>query len=242
MKRIGCTLGIVAALFASQANATLIDRGGGLIYDDVLNITWLQDANYAKTSGYDADGLMTWDQATAWATNLVYGGYSDWRLPTVAPVNGISFNDSYSPDGSTDFGYNNTSPNSEIAFMFYINLGNQGSLTPSGALSGCYVNSSDTCLDNVGFFSNIEPYFYWSGTEVSHTPSPGGFFGNGDPGDSFAWTFVTIDGVQRADLKIAELNAWAVRDGDVTSPIPEPSTWALLLMGFGLLAGITRRT
>ena len=34
------------------ANAALYDRGNGLIYDDVLDITWLQDANYAKTSGY----------------------------------------------------------------------------------------------------------------------------------------------------------------------------------------------
>ena len=29
-------------------------------YDTALNITWLADANYAKTSGYDADGLMNW--------------------------------------------------------------------------------------------------------------------------------------------------------------------------------------
>ena len=31
------------------ANATLWDRGGGLLYDDVLNITWLQNANYAAS-------------------------------------------------------------------------------------------------------------------------------------------------------------------------------------------------
>ena len=64
------------------ANATLYDRGGGLIYDDDLNITWLQDANYAKTSDYVDDGNMTWSDALAWADTLVYGGYDDWRLPT----------------------------------------------------------------------------------------------------------------------------------------------------------------
>jgi hypothetical protein len=63
-------------------NATLWDRGGGLIYDDVLDITWLQDANYAQTSGYDGDGLMAWGDAVAWADSLVYGGYDDWRLST----------------------------------------------------------------------------------------------------------------------------------------------------------------
>ena len=35
-----------------QAQAALVDRGGGMLYDTVLNITWLQDANYAKTSNY----------------------------------------------------------------------------------------------------------------------------------------------------------------------------------------------
>ncbi|MEQ1637543.1 MAG: hypothetical protein ABL903_12705 [Methylococcales bacterium] len=36
------------------AEANLIDRGNGMIF----NITWLADANYAKTLGYDADGAM----------------------------------------------------------------------------------------------------------------------------------------------------------------------------------------
>lgn len=51
---------------STSANATLIDRGNGMIYDSDQALTWLQDANYAKTSGYDADGRMTWDAATTW--------------------------------------------------------------------------------------------------------------------------------------------------------------------------------
>jgi PEP-CTERM motif len=74
-------LTVVLFGIAGLANATLFDRGGGLIYDDYSNITWLQDANYAKTSGYDSDGYMTWWGAMTWADNLVYQGYSDWRLP-----------------------------------------------------------------------------------------------------------------------------------------------------------------
>ena len=42
---------IVLLVSVSGVYAALHDRGSGLIYDDVLNITWLQDANYAKTSG-----------------------------------------------------------------------------------------------------------------------------------------------------------------------------------------------
>jgi hypothetical protein len=54
----GVLLAVILGV-SSITYAALWDRGGGLIYDDVLNITWLQDANYAKTSGYDADGRMT---------------------------------------------------------------------------------------------------------------------------------------------------------------------------------------
>jgi hypothetical protein len=87
MKRCLASLVLVVVLgFCGNADAKLWDRGGGLIYDDVLNITWLQDANYAQTSGYDADGRMMWDQAMDWAANLVYGGYDDWRLPTGDPI------------------------------------------------------------------------------------------------------------------------------------------------------------
>lgn len=73
---------LVASIYwAGNASATLIDRGNGMIYDSGQNLTWLQDTNYAKTSGYDADGLMNWNDAMAWVSNLDYGGYSDWRLP-----------------------------------------------------------------------------------------------------------------------------------------------------------------
>ena len=46
------TMGCVFLSTAIPVSATLIDRGNGLIYDDAQNITWLQDANYAFTSGY----------------------------------------------------------------------------------------------------------------------------------------------------------------------------------------------
>ena len=47
-----------------------------------LGITWLGDANYAKTSGYDADGQMSWTAANVWAAGLNFDGITGWRLPT----------------------------------------------------------------------------------------------------------------------------------------------------------------
>lgn len=61
MKTLGWLL--AGLLSRGAAQAALHGRGGGLLYDDVLDVTWLQDANYAKTSGYDADGWMTWSAA-----------------------------------------------------------------------------------------------------------------------------------------------------------------------------------
>jgi hypothetical protein len=63
------------------AEAALIELGNGLIYDTTQNLTWLQDAMYTRTSGFDTDGRMTYDEAVSWADNLVYGGFDDWRLP-----------------------------------------------------------------------------------------------------------------------------------------------------------------
>lgn len=90
MKGASVLLGALIALIAlsGPAQGALIDRGGGLIYDTDLGITWLQDANYAKTSGDDADGGMEWSQAMTWVAGLVYQGYSDWRLPATPPCSG----------------------------------------------------------------------------------------------------------------------------------------------------------
>ncbi len=72
-------LAIIAA--GGAFGPLLIDRGFGLLYDVERNITWLQDANHARTIGRTADGQMTWNGATAWVTGLSYRGITGWRLP-----------------------------------------------------------------------------------------------------------------------------------------------------------------
>lgn len=74
---------LLAALLAAQDTglAALMDRGSGLIYDSSRNFTWLQDSNLAKSSGFDEDGRMNWNEAMTWASNLTFAGYTDWRLP-----------------------------------------------------------------------------------------------------------------------------------------------------------------
>ena len=82
------------ALFARRANhATylgplLIDRGRGLLYDVERDLTWLQDTNYARTTGRSPDGQMTWDDAKKWVARLSYRGIKGWRLPTARNEDG----------------------------------------------------------------------------------------------------------------------------------------------------------
>lgn len=137
MKRIIITL-VILLSFTASVTAELIDNGDGTITqirNDGSVLMWLQDANYAQTSGYHETGDMGWQEAMTWIDYLNtnnYLGYTDWRLPAILPVNGISYNNTPSDDGSTDNGYNITSPNSELSYMYYVELGNKGQLDSTG--------------------------------------------------------------------------------------------------------------
>jgi hypothetical protein len=219
-----------AAILAlsGAAQAALIDRGGGLIYDNTLNLTWLADMNYAKTSGHTAgigaNGRMTWDAAKLWADNLVYGGFSDWRLPTLNPSD-TSCSLSVNPGGAFSqqyYGFNCTG--GELSHLFVTDLGNRADesvLNQTG--------DTQTQKDNFALFSNVQEYTYWSGTEFAPVPNS-------------AWDFSTYVGFQDYfDAKSNALYAVAVRPGDVAASVPEPQTLALALLALGATVVARRR-
>ncbi len=197
MKKLLVLLWVMLFFFGITgiANAALYDRGGGLIYDSDLNITWLQDANYAQTSGYDSDGKMTYDNAVSWADTLSYYDsvrdvtWDDWRLPTT-----VDGPDVFGYDGTTTAGYNITT--SEMGYMYYVNLGNLGYYATDGN------PQQNWGLHNTSPFTNLMRLTYWSGTE-----NPYG-----------AWFFNVIFGLQSFDAnKNSDYYAWAVRPGDVSA-------------------------
>ncbi len=199
----GVVLGLVL-----PAQATLMDRGGGFIYDDVLDITWTQDAGLS--------GANTWDNQVAWAANLSILDtvrnvtYDDWRLASMSVSSGLPTGSAASVvDCSTATEL--ACRDNELGYMFYQNLGG----TLGGNLTG-----------NQSPFTNIAP-FYWSGTEFAPIPfnarffrfdlgGQGAFSGNGL--NFFAWA------VRSGDVS-------------APAAVPEPSTMLLMGSGVvGLMA------
>jgi hypothetical protein len=160
-------------LSAGAANATLIDRGGGLIYDDVLDITWMQNANYTN-------GVMQFAQAKAFADGLDYYDsvrnvvWSDWRLPSLF---------------GSDTNLTAWEMSSELSYMYYVNLGYEAGYS----LDRWTV--PEPTSDAYNPFTNLQYRGYWTGNTTSWNDTRAwgvhfhfGFTGYTDVGDnSFVW-------------------------------------------------------
>jgi len=200
-------------------------------YDPFLDLTWLADANSAQTSGFDDDGLMTFTAANAWASGLVLLGGSDWRLPTLTPVNDTrTFNTVFSNNGSTDRATARTGvgwgEDSEMGYMHYVHLGNRGRWVPNDANPGSSVEQAGAGLVNTGPFANLLPAIYWTGEPL---------------GAGSAWYFNFDFGFQSNFVQVEIYRAWAVHPGDLigaSTPVPAPGA-ALLLVS--ALAGAGAR-
>lgn len=206
-KRILSVLSIVVGLgISAGSEAALYDRGSGLIYDDALNVTWLQDINYARTSGYDFDGKMNWNKAMTWVNSLSFHDdvrnidYTDWRLP--------GFRDGLVCLSSVNC------VNSELGYMFYSNFGGKAYTSLSSAKNIASLN----LFKNVPTSSALSALWF-------DTLSGGSSY--------YAWALDIgneFGGVQTERDTSLNFYAWAVRDGDV-STVPVPSVLWLFITG-----------
>jgi hypothetical protein len=196
------------------ANANLITIGTATYGGNNYNLIYDKDSPFGSIVWLDySTSTATWWVLRDWAAvldkNLTYNidpAYNitwsgDWRLPST--VDG-PFELSY--DGTTSYGYNNTS--SELGHLFYTELGNKGKYNTSGSLQ------TGSGLTKYGQFQNLLASWYWSGTVV--------VAGN-PPYTHHAWAFGARDdlpGLQSIDQyeDSGYVRVLAVRSGQVTVP------------------------
>lgn len=184
----------------------------------VLAAAALSGAAQAALQGRDLNGdtvvdaFYDTDLNITWRRNANVNGAMTW-------ANAVSWAENSSFGGYTDWRLPTSDTcagfdctGSEMGHLWYVELGNlAGDLTP-----------------NVGNFVNVNLYAYWSGTEYA-------------PDTSQARVFNIDQGDQDFGGKENLLYAMAVRTGDVTAAVPEPSTYALTLAGLAALGFVARR-
>ncbi len=200
---IGTAALLACVLTRLQASATLVLSADGItVYDTVNNVSWLANANLAASNRFglplctassaapciNTSGSMNYAAALAWvaAMNAAnYLGHTNWQLPTT-PI--------------TDKGCKEVGPQNN-SFGFNCSLGALGSLYYN-ALGLQAPNTAVPIPSNqVGPFSNLQPYFYWSQSNDG-SGLVGGFsvfsFGSGSQGgnssENYLYVFPMIPG------------------------------------------------
>lgn len=212
----------ILLLVSGQVSASLIDRGNGLIYDTNLDITWMQDVNYASTVGWPSsnNGKMSHQSALSFVDQIVFEGFDNWRLPTT-PILDSSCNENFI--SSFDHGFNCSG--SELGHLFYQELSNLGADDVNGN-------------PQVGFgFVNTGPFINFPDGVDSYWAS------NLFPGETdIAFIFDIHNGITDRSHTFNIHRVWAVHDGDIgVSSVPAPATLLLFLTGLIGLIGFNKR-
>lgn len=225
-------------LLTINCQAALIDRGSGLIYDDVLDVTWLQDVSYVQNYYSHDSGRVDWETAKSWVSDLSYTDtvrntvWDDWRLPEInPPYTGTEGSEIPTSDPGQYYIYDRSeSGANELAYMYYVNLGFEAYTDPAPDPDLVPYPTSD----NYNPFENLYYLGTWTGTQVDAPDLPPN-----------VWAFHFHFGQTVLDTSggLDTMTVWAVRDGDVgaSSPVPVPPTLLLLGSGVALIGFVSRK-
>ena len=220
---------IILMTFASKAE--LIYRGNDMFYDTRNDITWIGDGKIAQTLGFDDDGLLQFNAATRFVESLSYGGFDDWRLPTlvVRDTNLSGTDDCDFSYANTDCGYNLLTTNSELVSLFYLDFEIPAYYDRfgTGPQNEWVTFNEDresflTKRFEGGQFDNIFPSeWYWTGYRSE-------YFGS----YNYSWAYLPSGGLQADYPQDWFMGVLAVRDGDVVT-VNEPRSFTNFVI-FGL--------
>jgi hypothetical protein len=173
-------------------NGLQVSADGQTVYDPVADVTWLANADLAKTQTFaaqcsnpdgtlciNADGSMSHTTAENWIKGMnaaAYLGQTNWQLPPVP-----------STDASCtlqNFGFACTGNAMGNLYYSQLRLSQGTPVVPTPNI-------------NVGPFSNVQPYLYWSctaatGSQVLCQSAP--------PAPGFGWSFSFGNGFTGTDV------------------------------------------
>ena len=179
----------------------------------------------------NVNGPMTWSAANAWAENLVFAGYDDWRLPTT-----IQFDDPSCPDdvrGTLLFehhvGCNGINAEGEIeGEMEHLTAFELYDAEDPPPQDG-YSHLGDAFI-NEPFINIVSEKRYWTGTPYRDGIDP--YTGDTSLNNFYwQWAFTktyessdNLDGPFKTTLREDALRyAWAVRSGGAPATVPLPA-------------------
>jgi hypothetical protein len=194
-KSLLAAAGLCAGVLSSGvAEASLVASDDGeTVYDTVNDVTWLANANLARTRsfgvrGINPDGSMGWTTAQEWITAMnaaEYLGSNRWSLPATSLPDDTC---SQIPKAAA-FGYGCVG--SQMGHLYYRDL---------GGVKGSTIELQHGA--DYRLFNNIQPYLYWSSTLWTRVPNS-------------AFSFSFGNGFQGTNVLVNAMYAMAVAPGKV---------------------------
>jgi hypothetical protein len=182
----------------STGTALQPSADGQTIYDPTADVTWLANANLAKTQQFgvqctnhdgtlciDIDGSMSHTTAENWISAMNAAGYlgqRNWQLPPIPDSDATCM-----PQSSGGFDCVGNPMGSLFYRQLKLNQGMPAVPTPSV---------------KVGPFSNLQPYLYWSCTASTASSV---LCSSAVPAPNFEWSFSFGNGFQGTDLMVNDL-------------------------------------
>jgi len=85
--------------YGRQLSKLILQFSGNTVSNIRTGLMWTKNANLAGKR-------MTWEEAKQYVSNLDYGGYRDWRLPTIQELQSIAkFGGTNAADGLNEIGF-----------------------------------------------------------------------------------------------------------------------------------------